>query len=232
MLQFDCNHIVQGVMIMDIIGAIAILLFILPGILAEKINNKLNFPEGKKRSEFKEIVNGIALSFPILFLVLLITYFAFGIKTLQSYTTKISEVGFLILFVIITLVITIITGMLIRPITDCMYKCVNKRREKRGLMKISGSSCWRKFTVDRNEKRYLKIIKDGKEYKGFAYSYSLPDEEPEMILENPASIEDYPEALPLLNRVNYIYVNIEKGIIIEDYDTTKFFDKIEKLSKE
>jgi hypothetical protein len=49
---------------MKISDIIIILLFIIPGIFAERISYNMDMPSSEKRSEFRELVNGILLSLP------------------------------------------------------------------------------------------------------------------------------------------------------------------------
>jgi hypothetical protein len=103
---------IKGVLVsMTTTNVIAILLFILPGILAEKISHKMDFPSGKKRSDFGQLITGIALSFPILFFVLLIIYIFYGYPTVKDYADKLNKIDFLLIFTAITLAVTIIFGI-------------------------------------------------------------------------------------------------------------------------
>ncbi len=215
---------------MEVKNIIGVLLFILPGLLAQGLSNKLDFGSGKKKSEFLEIACGIALSFPIMFLVLIAMEFLYGLSTITGLIKKIDEIDYLKVLIVYLFGFSVIFGILINPAKKIFYKVINYIRKEKNMMKIDDGSCWRRFTVDVNEKRYLRITKDGKTYKGFVETYSLPDEEREIILHMPENAESYPEAFDLL-RKKKIYFNMEKGIIIEDYDTNKFFEKISELSK-
>jgi hypothetical protein len=96
-------------------------------------------------------------------------------------------------------------------------------------MDIDDKSCWRQAFFERNEKRYLIIKKDEKKVsEGFALHYSFPDEEKEIVLDNPENIENHSDFKKYL-RLRKTYINIEKGIVIEDYDTKLFENYIKEL---
>ena len=205
-------------------NVIAILLFILPGILAEKISHKMDFPSGKKRTDFGEIINGLVLSFPILFFVLLIAGIFLGYPTLKEYADNFNNVWFLLLFTIITLIVTLIFGVVANPIKKRVMELLNKHRKKHDKMKMDSSSCWRKFSIDINKPRFLEVIQDGHSYKGFVDHYSLPDEDRAISLKINEVLYCYKDFDPdkLFTKVIGIYVDIEKHVVIKDYDMTDY----------
>jgi hypothetical protein len=66
------------------------------------------------------------------------------------------------------------------------------------------------------------VEKDGKTHEGFILWYSLPGEEKELVLYTPNDLEPYPEYREKISKVKCTYVNIEKDIVIKDYDTTEY----------
>jgi hypothetical protein len=68
----------------DIPELVALALFVLPGILAEKISYKMDFPSAEKRTDFAEVVNGMLLSLPILLVATMVTISINNFKTLES----------------------------------------------------------------------------------------------------------------------------------------------------
>ncbi|WP_024834142.1 hypothetical protein [Ruminiclostridium josui] len=210
---------------MDTTNVVAILLFILPGILAEKISYKIDFPSGRKRNDFIELINGVALSFPILFIVAIIVHFAYDLNELPKYVTAMNNINFLFVFTGITLIISvlvgIIAGLLKSPLTELInlvrVNCLHK-------MKTDSSSCWEKFLLSNNESKFLEITINGKPIKGFAKHYLLPDEEKSIVLETPDVLYYYDDYDPerLFTKVINTYVDIEKNIVIKDYDTSDY----------
>jgi hypothetical protein len=215
---------------METSNIIVILLFIIPGILAEKISSKMNYPSSKKRSDFNELVAGVALSFPILFIVAIITYFTYEYTTFNEYIVELNNVYHLFFFILITLVVAILLGFFKGLYADKLLKKINWFRiHWAKKMEIDDKSCWRKAFLEDNKIRFLKIKKDGEEIQsGFALHYSLPDEDQEIVFDNPDNLGDYPEYKEYLKLIK-TYINIEKGVIIEIYDTTAFEVYLQKI---
>lgn len=71
---------------MEISNIAIILLFILPGILAERISFHIDYPSKKAQSDFREMVNGILLSLPILFIGGMIFSSYCDLTTLKAFT--------------------------------------------------------------------------------------------------------------------------------------------------
>lgn len=214
---------------MKINDIIYILIFILPGIIAEKISYYFDIPDDKKRSEFGDIVNGILLSMPIVSITFLIIFLIKGFKTIQQYINKFNDVKYLFLFVALILFISIVMGifkgLISKPITDL----INKFRDKIGKIKIDNETCWRKMFLDDTESHYLEITINGKEHKGFTKYCSLPNESKSMVLYIPEELDDYPEYIDKIKKVRQTYIDLEKNIVIKDYDIKEYKAFINEL---
>jgi len=210
---------------MNILDAIGILLFILPGILAEKISHKVDFPTGRKRNDFLETVNGIALSFPILLAVTLYIRKKYCFTKITRIVEKMDNLDFLLEICLYTLITTIITGILYIPVKVFLRWIVNKFRKKYlNKMETDDKSCWRRFLIDENKYKFLEVIIGGKKYKGFLGPFSLPNEEREITLETYDDLLCDPEYNPrkLFTKVKSTYIDLEKNIVVRNYDTKDF----------
>ncbi len=210
---------------MDVASVIGILLFILPGIIAQKASRIMGFPRESKNGDFNELVYSITLSFPILFFILGIVHIIYGLKSLQEYVNKLNDVGFLLLFITITLVASILLGFLSAPIKNRTMNWINKRRNNKKKISIDDKTCWEKtFLTDYNSK-YLKVFQDGNIVaQGFSKHYSLPDEGRSLTLYIPEELTKYPDFMPddLFIHVAKTYIDLEKNIVINDYDMKQF----------
>ncbi|NMA66272.1 MAG: hypothetical protein GX957_08545 [Clostridiaceae bacterium] len=223
---------------MDIASIIGILLFIMPGIMAEKISGRMDFPSKDKSSDFKDIINGILLSLPVMLIAGVITFWQYGVKSLTGFKAYIDDFSFIMWFAFYVFSSAICIGLLKGITKDFWISLVNKIRNYYKKLSIDDKSCWRKLFLEdayNNEEdrtkypKYIVIELNGKTYEGFALSYSLPNEELEIALETPENMVCYPEFKNYLSSEK-IYVNIEKGIIIKCYDTKKLNEYLDNLT--
>ncbi|WP_373845382.1 hypothetical protein [Clostridium sp.] len=214
---------------MKVSDIIYILLFILPGVIAEKISYYFDMPDDKKQSEFGNIVNGILLSFPIILVTFVIIYFIYGFTNIQEYIKVFNEVRYLFLFVPLILFISILIGILKGLISELIINKVNEFREKHNKIKIDNKSCWRKTFLDDPTNHYLKVKVDGEEYEGFVQYYSLPNESKSIVIYIPEELDDYPEYKDYIKKVRRTYIDLEKNIVIKDYDIKEYSKYCEKL---
>lgn len=222
---------------MDIASIIGIMLFILPGILAEKISYRMDYPASESRSEFREVINGLILSLPIISFVGIIFSLFWGLCSLNMFISAFDDWLFLLLFTAAVLVLAIIVGVAKGLTKDFWIDKVNRIRKHFKKMSIDDKSCWRKVFLEdiyndeedeRNKyPKYIIIELNKKTYEGFALCYSLPNEEIAVALEKPENMVGYPDFKEYLSSEK-IYVNIEKGIIIKSYDTKKLNEYINK----
>jgi hypothetical protein len=217
---------------MGVTSIIGLLLFILPGILSEKISYRMDMPTNEKRSEFREIVNGFLLSLPIIAITWAVLSIWYSYETLNEYITAFNNVTYLLLFVLVVFIVSILLGFLKGLFFSKMFTWVtNIIRNSLNRIAIDNKSCWGKLFLEENKSRYLKIIKDDKVHEGFSKYYSLPNEEREIVLEIPEVLYEYPEYKTKFTKIINTYVDIEKNIIIEDYDTTEYEKWCDDLMK-
>lgn len=204
---------------MDSENIIMILLFIIPGIIAEKICSKMDMPSSGERSEFREIINGILFSLPIVATSSLTINYSYKFTTIGQFKVSLKQIDFLVKYTLTTIIIAILIGTAVGLTKDKFINLVNTIRTK--LFKkiaIDDKCCWRKTFLEDKTPRYLGIIIGDKEYEGFVDCYSLPNEEKEIVLYIPENWECYPELKESIKRVNKTYINLEKNIVIKEYD--------------
>jgi len=114
---------------MDSMNIITILLFILPGILAEKISYKIDFPTKERETDFKEIINGILFSLPIIFLAWIICSKINGLLTLNEFIISFDDLKFLDIFSILVFIMTIILGIFKSITRYYIYNIINVLRK-------------------------------------------------------------------------------------------------------
>ncbi|HZJ83584.1 MAG TPA: hypothetical protein VFD57_07225 [Clostridia bacterium] len=209
---------------MEATSIIAILLFILPGMFSEKISHLIDMPDRSDDSEFKEIVKGIMLSIPIVLIVGAISHYINRYENFEDYINAFNEMRYLVTFTIAVLAVSIIMGVLKGFLINYQLVVINFFRKKFDRVEIDGKSCWRQMFLDDTQAKYVEIIVDGKCYKGITKHYSLPNEEKEIILYTPEEWEYYPDIESKFNKINNLYINIEKDIVIKDYDMKEYND--------
>lgn len=205
---------------MDTTNIVAILIFILPGILAEKTSYRMDLPSHEERSDFREIINGILLSIPIIFISGLVAWKINGFNTLGEMIEEFDNLKFLTTFSVLVFALAILLGIIKGLSKEYFTRAVNWIRKIFGKMEIDDNSCWRNTFLEENKPGYVKILKDGNVLaEGFVCHYSFPNESQEIVFHTPENLEDYPDYKDYL-RLNKTYVNIDKGVIIEAYDTS------------
>lgn len=207
---------------MKVTDFIVILLFIIPGVIAEKISSSMDLPSSRKRSEFQDVVVGIILSLPIVGISGLIMCFIYWDWNISSLYCRFDSVQFLVIFTIISLLFALVFGVTKGLSNDWFTKKVNTIREKNEKIEIDSKSCWRKLFLDDAESHYVEVIINTQSLSGFTKWYSLPNEDKEIVLHEPESLEHYPDYKKLFKKIAFTYVNIEKNIVIKDYDMTEY----------
>lgn len=211
---------------------IIILVFILPGVVALKISNLVDIPKDNNKSEFGELLHGVLWSFPILLVSGTLSHIVSRLKTVKEYINAFDQPLFLFTFIPVVLIITILLGVIKGLYEERFYELVNKNRsEKLNRIEIDNKTCWRKLFLDSKDSHYLRIKKNNETYEGFTKWYSTPDEEKEIVLYEPENLKYYPDYKKKFNKIKYSYINIEKEIVIEDYDMTEYNNWVEELSK-
>lgn len=210
---------------MEVSNVITILLFILPGMLSDKITHMLDYPTEKDPSDFMKTVNGILSSMPILFINSIFFTVSEGLSSLEDLYLLFNNLNFLGYFIISVFLTSILFGLIRTRTEDYKLKTVNFFRKSLGKMEVNKGSCWEEFTIGINEKRYLEVIINGNTNKGFAGAYSTPDETMALTLETDAGFYDFDDYDPekLFTKVIRTYIDIEKNVVIKDYDMTEFY---------
>lgn len=209
---------------METSNILIILLFILPGILAEKISYFIDYPSKKTQSDFSEMIRGILLSLPIVFIGGVIHSLYYKLNSLESFISSLNNLKILFTFTGIIMLAAIITGIIFGLSSNLNRNIVNKMRKWINKMPSDDRSCWQKFLIDENKARYLEIIKNGNSYKGFAKCYSLSTEDAAIVLETDIVLYQNQDYNPdeLFTDVIGIYIDLEKDVVIKDYDMSKY----------
>lgn len=218
---------------METTNIIAILLFIIPGVIAEKISNRMDMPGNRNTSDFGELVNGILLSIPIIATVGYVISRVEKIDNIPMFIGKFNEVNFILVFLLATVSAAIILGILKGLLKDKVINVVNFIRKKIfKKMDIDDKCCWRKMFLDESDSKYIEITVNGETLKGYTKSYSLPGDEKELIISTPIEWDDYPDIEQKFTKVRKIYINMEKNIIIKEFDQEDYKAYCEELHKQ
>ena len=217
--------------ISDIIG---ILLFIIPGTLCSKVFAWLSMPSRTKKTEFQEIVNKVFWSFPIIFVSGLIYQLQYRFYCLSDFTIMLNNIQLLLKFSTIVLCVSIGFGIIGGIMSDKLLSGINWIRKKilKRVPLNTNTTCWDDLFGFKFGSQFLEIIKDGNSSKGFVDHFSLPDEDKEVILNIPEYWNDYPELEGKITKVKNTYINVEKGIVVKDYDLKEYLEYIDQLWKQ
>lgn len=218
---------------MKITDIIVTLLFIIPGAISLKIISWLSMPGKERNSEFHDLVASILWSFPIIFISGYGYWVKYKFQSLSYLSVLLDEISYLIEFVLVILITSIVLGIIMSLTKDLWLKGINVIRRK--VLKKAAinlrNTCWEDL-FNTLESQYIEIVKDGKSLaEGFVKYYSLPNEEKEVIIYDPCELKDYPEYKDRITQVKQVYFNLDKNIVIYDYDLEdyyKFCDEIEK----
>jgi hypothetical protein len=220
---------------MKITDIIIILLFIIPGIFSLKISLLAGMPTKSRSSEFQQLISSIFLSFPIVVVSGLIFYIIHRFSNLSDLAGLLNKINTLIHFSLIVIGVSIIFGFIGGFTKDLWLRWINKIRKKL-LNRIpidTTTGCWEEFFYKDPGAQYVEVIKDGKVlYKGFVDKFALPDEDKELLLNIPEEWEEYPEIEQQFTRVKHTYINLDKGIVINEYDLSNYINYCKKLHEE
>ncbi len=219
---------------MKISDIIMILLFIIPGYICTETCSWLTAPSKNKKLEFKELARMIFWSCPTVFIAGIVFGCQYKLQNLSDMLKKIDNISILIHFIALVLVVSLILGIIGGLTKEYWFKFINWIRQK--VLKrfsIHTDQCWEKLFGIGTDSHYLEIIKDGKTIaKGFGIHFSLTDETKELILNTPETWKDYPEMESKFTKILNTYVDLEKCIIINDYDRTDYENYCKKLWSE
>lgn len=219
---------------MEISNVVTILLFILPGVLAMKVIQMLGFPSENEPSDFLKTVNGIMVSLPILFINILLFTLAKEVETVEEFRRLFDNLTFVGSFIFSITLTSVILGYLSSRTKRPRLKLLNIIRKYLGKMESNKGSCWQKFSIERNESRFFEVIINGQSSKGFAGDYSAANETMSLILETDSSLYLYDDYDPeiLFTKVIGTYIDIERNVVIKDYDMSEYYKWIESKEVE
>jgi hypothetical protein len=206
-------------MIMDSLGIVGILLFVVPGMLVQKIDSLLSIPKRDKKSDFGLLVESVFLSFPVVAVTVIIYYIAYRFRSVANFESLVQRTSTLMVFCAILIAVTVVWGILKSIIHPYFYCLINGARSKLDRFETSDESCWSNLFFDDNKYHCVKIVTRGTEYFGFVEHVSLPNEDHEIILNR---IDDAVEHKDCFTQTDRIYINFDKDLAIYDYDTRKY----------
>lgn len=209
---------------MEISNIIIILLFIIPGILAERISYSIDCPSKRSRSDFRQTVNGMLFSLPIILISSIIFALSTKKTTLDDFIGALNNLPSLFMYGVLILLISIVAGIIDGVIKGIRIRPINWVRALLGKMPSDEGTCWHRFLTDQNKARYLEVIHNGNSYKGFAGHYSSTNEDAAIVLEINEVLYEHEDCNldELFTEVIGIYIDAEKDIVIKDYDMDKY----------
>ncbi len=208
---------------MNISDIIVLLLFIVPGVIVEKISYAMDIPSSGKRSEFREIINGLVYSLPIILITGLIMIVVNDMSTIDELMIAFNDVEYVLKFAIYVVLLAIAFGVIKGLCKDDIQGAINIIRTKLlNKIAIDDKSCWRNVFLNEKESQYVEVIKNGEKHSGFTKWYSLPNEDREIVLYFPEGLDKHPEYEKCFNKVKQTYIDLEKDIVIKDYDMKEY----------
>jgi hypothetical protein len=217
---------------MKITDIIIMLLFIIPGYISMEICIWLTAHNKSKKMELKELARIIFWSCPIVFVSGFIFSRWFHVFQLPNIIKYLNHISYLMGFSVIVTIVSIIFGILGGIIKEPWFTWINwirKNKLKKYTINLTASN-WEEFFGTGYGAHYLEIIKDGKVIaKGFDKSFSFSDEGRELILDIPETWKDYPDIESKFTKINQTYVELDKSIIVNDYDLTEYKKFVQEL---
>jgi hypothetical protein len=192
---------------MQVTDIIIILLFIIPGVIADKISGYIDVCDRRKDSEFKELVDGVLASLPIIFIIAFFSYCINDFLDSKEFIKAFDDIYYVLTFTLWTLLLTIIFGIVKGILGIANFSIVNYLRVKVfKMVAIDNKSCWQNLFNADGTNQYLVVENGDKTYEGFIKSYSLPGEEKGIILFVPEGLEPYPQYREKINKVKQTYL--------------------------
>lgn len=210
---------------------ISLLILITPGFIVRYLHKKLTSGE-KEKSDFNKTIISLIYSIPILFINFIIILIFTDIETFTDFINNFKLISFAISYMMLTLG-TVFFFTLAWSYIHPRYttKVINIIRESNGLSKIAEKkTVWDMFIDNGSRNQALSIYKNGKEIaKGFKKHWSCPQNiEQEILLEFEDIIDEHSECFKKIER---IYYNIDKDIMIKEYNLDEFYDKAQKCKE-
>lgn len=218
---------------MELENIFVILLFIVPGVLANQIKVAMDFPSKTTRSDAMELVFRIIDSLPIFMISLSITYLFWPADSMTVFMTYFDNMSFILTLSGIVLIFTVIYGFLGNLMARLSLWVTNIFRKNNHKLEIDNKDGWCSFfhTDDGHDYRYLKVIVNGMETCGFLEWSSFSTDTHEVVLDSPDYMCRIPEGMDLFPeaKLKKTYIDTESGLVVKEYSCdlfTEWYDSI------
>lgn len=212
---------------------LAILFFIAPGFISRNIIDTF-VGKDEAKSDIERTVLALVYGLPILILTIMIMYICYPIGTIAEMKYQFSHTKFIIIYSIITIIVTIVVSFFIVIYELKLSKVIHgKFRKLLGLQAIANNEQgWKEFFESSGENsKGIIILKNGKEIgKGFVRNSTIfRKDSAEIILEGSKLMEMYPECFEEYNLEYYDLVN---DLVIREYKLDKLYSLMQAENKE
>jgi hypothetical protein len=209
---------------------ISLLLMIVPGFIARKIYEQLNY-EPKSKSDFETTIVSLIYSTIIITLnyIVLAWFFKVEFISVNDVVKKFSTTIFVIEYAFLSIIMSIIVALLHNHYNSDIERHINNIRKKAGKTElVDAETIWAKVFIDGQQHAVL-IDKDNNEYaKGFVHYTSPPDgQEKELFLIREDIINNNPD---LFDAFKGVYIDFDKNIKIKEYSLVKFNNELKKTN--
>jgi hypothetical protein len=203
---------------------IALLLMIVPGFIAETIYRSLN-RDIKYDSTLQETVTALMYNMPILAITCLVLIPIYKYKNVADFKAQFNNIDFVLVYIIITLIISIAMGFLWNMFEPKVSNFINSIRKNENKNEIENSEGVWDIVFNDGKQHAILIEKDGRECtKGFIKKLSQPQNLREMYVENADLMNSCKE---YFSDVKGVYIDFDKNIKITEYDLTKLYNSME-----
>lgn len=199
---------------------IGILLIVSPGFIVKKLKDMLIAKE-KIETDVENTIVSIIYSIPILVVNLIILMFIYKIKTIQDITSKFSDLKFILIYVIVSLISIIIVGYgliffskkINKDILNKVRKVIDEPERTNSL------NPWQDF-FKVEENMPIRIFKGGELItQGFVKHWDVDGlDEKDIVLEYQEGMKENPQCF---KRVKTTYYSVINDVVIQEL----YFDK-------
>ena len=199
---------------------IGILLIVSPGFIVKKLKDMLIAKE-KIETDLENTIVSIIYSIPILVVNLIILMFIYKIKTIQDITSKFSDLKFILIYVIVSLISIIIVGYgliffskkINKDILNKVRKVIDEPERTNSL------NPWQDF-FKVEENMPIRIFKGGELItQGFVKHWDVDGlDEKDIVLEYQEGMKENPQ---WFKRVKTTYYSVINDVVIQEL----YFDK-------
>lgn len=199
---------------------IGILLIVSPGFIVKKLKDMLIAKE-KIETDLENTIVSIIYSIPILVVNLIILMFIYKIKTIQDITSKFSDLKFILIYVIVSLISIIIVGYgliffskkINKDILNKVRKVIDEPERTNSL------NPWQDF-FKVEENMPIRIFKGGELItQGFVKHWDVDGlDEKDIVLEYQEGMKENPQCF---KRVKTTYYSVINDVVIQEL----YFDK-------